>query len=305
VKIPSPFLISALLCCALPASAQSTIWNDSARLAVAFPASSVRMGHDGAGWYVFGNNWYGMYDAKTAENPSKASLAFVYPFSVKPEGKTTQWVKFTFKSNNFFNAEPGAHVAIFSRANNFSLPVKDEQALFPPSNYAILNAEGKGIILGREKPAGQQGTYNSSCPTDGFRVFFESRIFIRSYSQDPLNANAATAGVKCAEPSPGKTLKDGVTYTVELHVNDDWISYWIWEEGTPWPSRGTPFADYQGNPGGPHFNNQFVQYLSNPAFWSSHSQMNANSHGFTIAPVLLGNSQAWSIEIGMIGAHWF
>ncbi|MDH4418926.1 MAG: hypothetical protein QE485_17080 [Acidovorax sp.] len=117
-----------------------------------------------------------------APNPGFAHHTFG---TVKPAGTTTQVLRFRFRSNNLFAANPGAHFAVVGRAESTS-----------------WYNRGRGFIVGGL----------SGCSSSGISVQPETWF---------SNPSTLTAGnhVWNGAPYCAGTLSEGVWYDVDLHVN--------------------------------------------------------------------------------------
>ena len=269
------------------AGEENGFWADDVRLIAKTTSSSVEFGFDGNNRYITLDGWNRRYARHAGSDLGYQSS---YPGSGR-----TQWIAFDFIGTNFFGSGSNpapviqgiAHIPIFLRNRSFY-------------DWAgIVNAEGKGIFLGRNDIWG-----NCGAPADKGRIFFETRV-VRS--QAP---SEAVAGVKCADGYSDKYFVDGQQYRVVVHANDTHLAYWVylknWDGSTTlWSSNGTEALDYPSySPG--DYNSAFVNAKSS---WlpGEHSRMNNNNlDTATIAlPLTTSNAGAWNLKITNLGSGRF
>lgn len=266
---------------------ENGFWIDDVRVTAKIQSSSVEFGFNGSNRYVRLDG----FNTKFARFPS-SSLS--YEASYSGSGRT-QWVAFDFIGNNFFGPgvtpspviQGGAHLIFFLRNATF----------LNSTNTEVLNAEGKGIFLGRNNTWGDCGS-----PIDKARIFFETRV-VRS--QFP---STAAAGVKCADWFPDKYFVDNQQYHIEMHVNDTHIAYWIYLKfsngsTTLWSSNVTEALDY---PASTAINSEFALAKSD---WllPDYNRMNNNDINNLGIGLALENSNngVWSLKITNLNSSKF
>lgn len=263
-------------------------WVDNERLIAKTMSSSVEFGFDGWNRYITLNNW-------NRRNALTTSSHLGYEMSYPGSGRT-QWVSFDFVGSNVFGTglspspvfQSFVHMPIFLRAGSFHTAT------------VAQNLEGKGIFLGHNDTWGSCGT-----PASKARIFFETRI-VNTWTPAPYDA---VAGVKCADGSSDKYFEDEQQYHVDMHVNDNYISYWIYlkyPNGSMvlWSASGTEATDYL-----PYTGNSNAAFVDAKSSWLPREQGRMNDNNLANLsiplPLLPTNQGPWYLRITNLSSGRF
>ncbi|MCK7593137.1 hypothetical protein [Pseudomarimonas salicorniae] len=154
---------------------------------------------------------------------------FEVPEVARPDGATTQWLCFRFRSEGMQAASPASHFAVVLRAElgrdaeGVPRTISGRGLTWGDTSQALRPASFPGAP--GDRFGGARGAQIESFWPGGNFLFREARLL-------------------------DEGLRDEVDYRVHLHVRDDgWCGFWLADDrGQPLPGQSASVRDHPGHP---------------------------------------------------------